>query len=87
MPTTANADRCEIVCSPVEITNVKGKDKLISERNGRFAIQKGQIEQEIKLSEGKLTKKFIGAENYAKTLEKQKSYKTNKRQDSETERE
>lgn len=86
MPRTANADRCEIVCSPVEVTNVKGKDKLITERDGRFSIQEGQIEQEIKLSSGKLTENFKNAENYAKTIKKQKSYKTKKRQDTETER-
>lgn len=81
MATTANADKCEIVCAPVEVTNVIGKDELKTEREGRFTIQEGQNEQEIKLSKGKLTKEFVNAKSYAKTIKKQKSYKTNSRKE------
>jgi len=73
MANTANADKCEIVCGSIEV------DKQLNvEKNGRFSIENGENEQEIKLTPGKLTEKFVNAENYTRALDKQKSYKTKK---------
>lgn len=77
-----------IACSAVKVEEKeKNKDKVVTEKgNGIFSIQEAQNEQEIKLTPGKLTDKFKGADNYAKALKKQKEYKTKARSE-ETERE